>query len=206
MTSAVLQATSLDFRYPARPVFTHWSAEFPAGVTWLRGSNGAGKSTLLRLLAGALTPQGGRLVASGIDAATQPLGYRREVFWCGPGAIAFDHLVPAEYFGFIRGLYPRFDAGALPAHLDALGLSSSSGSRLSALSTGTQRKVWLAAALVAGTSVVLLDEPLNALDRASLAYVRDQLARCAVKRDAAWIVASHEPIGPAEAGAVTIEL
>jgi len=202
----VLQARSLDFRYAERPVFTHWSADFHAGMNWLRGSNGSGKSTLLRLLAGALTPQGGRLAVRGIDATGQPQAYRREVFWCGPGAIAFDHLRPPEYFGFLRGLYPHFDAEALPAHLEGLGLQPFMGTRLSALSTGTQRKVWLAAALVAGTAAVLIDEPLNALDSASLAYVRAQLARCAESASCAWIVASHESIGEAADRAVVIGL
>jgi ABC-type multidrug transport system ATPase subunit len=206
MTAPLLQAQSLDFRYAERAVFAHWSADFRTGITWLRGANGSGKSTLLRLLAGALAPQGGRLAVNGIDAAADPRAYRREVFWCGPGAIAFDHLTPLEYFGFLRGLYPRFAAAALPAQLDALGLQPFVGSRLSTLSTGTQRKVWLAAALVVGTTAVLLDEPLNALDRASLGHLREQLARCAASPATAWIVASHESIGGAADGAAVIDL
>jgi ABC-type multidrug transport system ATPase subunit len=203
---AVLQVQCLSFSYPGRHVFDGWTADFAPGLSWVRGSNGSGKSTLLKLLAGALPPLLGRLAVRGIDAAEQPLAYRRQVFWCGPAAIAFDHLRAPEYFGFLRGLYPRLDVGAVQEHVEALGLARFMGARVSELSTGTQRKVWLAAALSAGTSVTLLDEPLTALDQASLGHVLAQLARCAADRERAWIVASHEGLGAAAERARVIEL
>jgi ABC-type sulfate/molybdate transport systems ATPase subunit len=52
----------------------------------------------------------------------------------------------------------------------------------------------------------LLDEPLNALDRASVQTVREQLARCAADRRQAWVVVSHEGLGAAEAAAVVLDL
>ena len=189
----LLRAEDLSFSYPGRHVLTHFSANFAPGLTWVQGRNGSGKSSLLKLLAGALPPLTGRLWANGVEAAADPLGYRRAVFWCGPGEVAFQHLRPPEYFAFLRGLYPSWDAAALPEQLHGLGLQSFMGTRLSALSTGTQRKVWLAAALVAGTAVILLDEPLNALDSASAAHLRQQLAQRALSKTQAWLVASHEP-------------
>ena len=197
ITEPLLQVRGLSFSYPGRHVFTGWSADFAPGLTWVRGSNGSGKSTLFKLLAGALRPLTGTLRVAAIDAAEQPLDYRREVFWCGPGPIAFDHLRPPEYFAFLRGLYPRLDATALQAHVSGFGLQPFMAKRLSELSTGTQRKVWLTAALAAGTSAVLLDEPLNALDAASLRHLREQLSRCAADAGRAWLVASHEAVaGP----------
>lgn len=190
---AVLRVQGLSFSYPRRHVFTDWSADFAPGLTWLRGHNGSGKSTLLKLLAGALPPLAGELSAVGAVLATQPLQYRREVFWCGPGAIAFDHLHMDEYFGFMQTLYPRWDADSAQAHARAFGLEPYRGRRLQALSTGTQRKVWLSAALAAGTRVVLLDEPMNALDAASLAHLRGSLAALA-QGPQAVLAASHEAI------------
>jgi ABC-2 type transport system ATP-binding protein len=146
------------------------------------------------------------LSVHGVDAIAQPLDYRRQVFWCGPGAIAFDHLRPPEYFAFLRGLYASFDDATASAQASALGLSPFMGKRLQELSTGTQRKVWLAAALAVRTPVVLLDEPLNALDAASLRHVLVQLVRCAADTRCAWIIASHEPLGAAGEGAVRLSL
>ncbi len=197
MSGLVVQ--DLSFAYPGRPVFDGWSAQFEPGLTWLRGRNGSGKSTLLKLLAGALPPLLGTLAVNGIGAAARPLDYRREVFWCGPGAIAFDHLRPPEYFAFLGSLYPRFDPLSAATHADAFGLRPFVGSRLAALSTGTQRKVWLAAALAAGTGAVLLDEPLNALDPPSLAHLHGALADAAGDGRQAWVIASHEAPLPAPA-------
>ncbi len=202
----VLTAQALDFWYPDRPVFAAWSHAFRPGLTWVRGDNGCGKSTLLRLLGGALSPQGGQLLLNTptglVDAAVQPLAYRQQVFWCGPDALAFEHLTPPEYFGFIAGLYPGMDTALLAEHVAALGLQPHLEKRLDQLSTGTQRKVALAAALVANTRVVLLDEPLAALDRASVRHVCEVLEDAAEARDQAWIVTSHEDLGAAGAAAV----
>lgn len=198
-----LSVRELSFSWPRRHVFTAWSTEVGPGLTWLRGVNGSGKSTLLKLLAGALPPLAGEVHLLGdttLCPAADALAWKREVFWCGPGPIAFDHLRPLEYFGFLQGLYPRFDPTAVLAHAQAFGLAPHLGTPLAALSTGTQRKVWLAAALAAGTRLRLLDEPLNALDTASLACLQGQLALAAQQRDTLWLVASHEaPLPPGTA-------
>jgi ABC-2 type transport system ATP-binding protein len=206
VSGPVLQVKDLAFSYPGRHVFAGWQADFPPGITWVQGSNGSGKSTLLKLLAGALPPLTGMLTVQGVAATAQPLDYRRRVFWCGPGAIAFDHLRGPEYFAFLRGLYTSFDDATANDQAAALGLSPFLGKRLRELSTGTQRKVWLAAALAVRTPVVLLDEPLNALDAASLQHVRTQLLRCAADTRCAWIIASHEPLGAAGDGAQRLTL
>jgi len=107
----------------------------------------------------------------------------------------------------MRGLYPRFDGDGALAFSEQIGLAPFMAKRLREMSTGTQRKVWLAAAFSAGTAVVLLDEPLIALDQASLRAVRERLARCAEDRATAWIVVSHEGLGEAaESLAQLIEL
>jgi ABC-type multidrug transport system ATPase subunit len=203
--TALLRIDGLSFSYPGRHVFTGWSAEVGAGLTWLRGGNGSGKSTLLALLAGALPPLLGSLSVMGVVQADQPLAYRRAVYWCGPAGIVFDHLRPPEYFGFIAGLYPRLDAAALAAHVEGLGLRPFLGQRLAALSTGTQRKVALATALAVGSTVVLLDEPFNALDAASSAYFRAALLRESGDPARAWLVASHEAPGAEPAAVIDLD-
>ena len=192
---ALLSAEGLSFSYPGRHVLTMWSAAFAPGLTWLQGANGSGKSTVLKLLAGALPALTGRLQAGGFDALRQPLDYRRQVFWCGPGAIAFGHLTALEFWAFMRSLYPHWDVRACAEHAAGFGLLPFAAQRLDTLSTGTQRKVWLCAALAAGTPVLLLDEPLNALDAASLAYLQQCLVRASALAQQALVVASHEALG-----------
>lgn len=193
MSAPVLQAQSLRFAYRGRPVFDGASFAFAPGLTWLQGPNGSGKSTLLKLLGGALDPASGRRVAAGIDASEAPLEYRRRVFWCGAGPLPFDHLRAPEYFGFLAGLYPHFDTPLLDALVQDFALAAQLHVPIRSLSTGTQRKVALCAALCAGTDAVLLDEPLDALDDAAVARARQLFAQRRDDARRAWIVASHPP-------------
>jgi ABC-type multidrug transport system ATPase subunit len=203
---AILSVRDLAFGYSQRTVFHAWSADAACGITWIKGRNGSGKSTLLRLIAGALPPLAGTLKVRGIDAMASPLAYRTEVFWCGPDAIAFDHLRVTEYIGFLRSLYPRLDVPAWQRQVQGLGLVDVLQQRLSSLSTGTQRKVWLSAALAVETAVVLLDEPLNALDGASHDHLLRELGRVGEQRRQAWVVASHESLGEAGEQARVLDL
>lgn len=202
----LLRVAGLRFSYGLQPLLDGLTLDFGPGFVWLKGGNGSGKSTLLKLLAGALVPLAGRIEVQGLDRARQPLDCKRRVFWCGPGPLPFDHLSPLEYFGFMQGLYPLLDRHALEAHAQGFGLQAHLYSALRSLSTGTQRKVWLAAALAANTPVTLLDEPLNALDAASLEHLRDSLSRAKVAPSRLWIVANHEDFGPACVGAAVLDL
>jgi ABC-2 type transport system ATP-binding protein len=202
----VLAVQKLAFSYPQRHVFTGWSHEFGAGLTWVKGGNGCGKSTLLKLLAGALKPIAGEIEVQGISITAQPLQYRSQVFYCGPGPIVFDHLSPVEFFGFMCSLYPSTDKNGLARNVEGFGLHPFLGLPLSTLSTGTQRKVWLSVALSAGTKATLLDEPLNALDAKSLEYLRSVLVDCAHDTSRAYIVASHEDLGAKALIAETLEI
>ncbi len=191
LPGTVLAARDLWFSYADRWILRGLTADFGRGLTWVRGPNGCGKSTLIKLLAGVLEPSSGTRCVHGIDAARRPLDYRRQVFWCGPGSLPLGHLRAAEYFGFLQGLYPGFDASALAVHLHGFGLEDALSQPVADLSTGTQRKLWLTAALAVGTAAVLLDEPLNALDERSLAYARSALTACDQRARQTWIVASH---------------
>ncbi len=197
--SVVLRAESLAFSYPGRHVLAGWSADIDAGLTWLHGPNGCGKSTLLKLIGGAIEPLAGSCRVAGIAMNEQPIAYRREVFWCGSGPPAFDHLRLTEYLGFMRGLYPRFDEAQAQLHLQGFGLLPFADRRIATLSAGTQRKAWLVAAFAARTSAVLIDEPFNALDDASARWLRDRLGDAARRRERVWLVASHEAIEAGDA-------
>jgi len=191
-----LHCEALSFAYPgSRRVVDLWTHDFAAGLCWLRGANGTGKSTRLKLLAGALTPQYGSVRWQEVDLLKQPLDYRRQVAWVGAEPPAFEHLSPAERFAFLAGLYPRADAVQWQAHVEGFGLMPFLGQPLSQLSTGTQHKAALAAALALQTPLLLLDEPLNALDAASVDYLRGLMRAASQASDRLCLVVSHEDLG-----------
>ena len=201
-----LRSRQLDFAWPNRLLFHDWQADIGAGLTWLHGPNGCGKSTLLKLLAAALPAQRGllRLEAHAPGAAPvqidlaapgePPLDWRRAVVWCPPEGPVFDHLKAPEYFGFLAGLYPRFDAAALAQHIDGFQLALHTRLPIARLSSGTRRKIGLAAALASGARVLLLDEPLNALDEASTTHLCQTLQLLHQQSDRVCLVASHQPL------------
>lgn len=201
-STVVLQVDGLCFAYPQRKLFSGWSARISPGVTLVRGGDGVGKTTLLRLLAGVLTAQGGALHVHGHSLAGQPSLYRQQVFWVDPRTDAHDPLTPADWFRSLPALYPSFDEASLPALVDGFGLSPHLDKPLYMLSTGSKRKVWLAAGFASGAALTLLDEPFAALDKASAGFVLELLDDAARHPSRAWLVAHYAPPGDVPLAAV----
>ena len=182
----------------------------PSGVTWLRGDTGSGKTSLLAVLAGTQAVVGS-LTLAGINLALDAAAYRRSVFWRSPTAAAFDALTPPQVIEALRADYPRFDLAACQRLMQSFALAPHLAKPLYALSTGTRRKVWLAAALSAGAALTLLDEPTAGLDAPSSAALMQALA--AVGRNhgrhlgRAVLVASGTPLdGVPLAGLIDLPL
>jgi ABC-type multidrug transport system ATPase subunit len=191
-STVILQATGLVFHYPERELFSDWSAAIPAGVTLVRGGDGRGKSSLLRLLAGALPAQAGSLFIDGVSLAGQPERYRRQVFWMDPRSEEFDQMTAHEYFASLHAAYPGFDETQLPSLAEGLSLTPHLDKKLFMLSTGSKRKVWLAAAFAAGARLNLLDDPFAGLDKASINFVVKTLNQAAADPAQAWVIALYE--------------
>ncbi len=204
-SAVVLRLKDLRFHYPERELFTHLSADITAGVTLVRGGDGRGKTTLLRLVAGALAAHGGGLQIHGLSLQDQAQAYRRQVFWVDPRSEAFDALTPAEYADSLRGSYAGLDEQLLEELVDGLALAPEMHKQLYMLSTGSKRKVWLAAAFASGAPVTLLDTPFAALDKASAGFVLALLQEAAEHPGRAWLVADHTaPAGVRLAGAIDL--
>ena len=204
-TTAILQADGLCFAHPQRALFTNWSARIGPGVTLVRGGDGSGKTTLLRLLAGERAAQAGTLGINGITLRRQPDAYRRQAFWIEPRSTQFDQITALDCFKSLSHPYPPLGT-ELPLELaDGLGLTPHLAKPLYMLSTGSKRKVWLAAAFASGAAVTLLDDPFAALDQASIDFVLELLADAAHHASRAWLVAHYEA-PPGVALAQVIEL
>lgn len=191
-TTAVLQVRGLSFRYPQRVLFTDWSARIPPGVTLLRGGDGCGKTTLLRLLAGELAADAGQLQLGEARLDQQPDAYRRQAFQADPHSDAFDRMTALDYFRSLQLLHPGFDQPRLAGLIEGLSLAPHLGKFLYMLSTGSKRKVWLAAAFASGAALTLLDEPFAALDKASVDFVMALLEDAADHPARAWVIADYQ--------------
>lgn len=167
----VLRVQGLRFGFPGHQLFAHWGADFPAGLSLVLGGDGAGKTSLLRLLAGAVNPQAGRLVLHGVDAMQRSNDYRAQVFWRDPRAPWPDMLTPQDWVDTIAPDQMAWSFQDWNTHVEGFGLAPHLRKTMDQLSSGSQRKVLLAAALASGAALTLIDEPVAALDKASISYL-----------------------------------
>jgi len=132
----------------------------------LLGPSGSGKTTCLRLVAGFELPGAGRILLHGQDASRLP-PYERDVNTVFQDYALFPHLSVlenVEYGLMVKGVDRRTRAREAEAALDLVALSGLGGRRPGQLSGGQRQRVALARALVNRPRVLLLDEPLGALD------------------------------------------
>lgn len=157
------------------------------------GLNGAGKTTLFRLLLGMLRPDAGRARVLGVDATDAPRALWRRVGHLVEAPLAYPELTVRENLTAAALLHGMGAAAAEPAvasWVDRLALHPWLDRRASHLSSGNRQRLGLAAALVHGPEVLVLDEPANALDPAGVVLVRDVLRE--LRSDGvAVLVSSH---------------
>jgi ABC-type transport system involved in cytochrome c biogenesis ATPase subunit len=197
--ATILQIQGLCFGHaPQQPLFAQVGANLHAGLALIVGGEGSGKTTLLRLLAGELAPQAGRVSLAGIDLARSPQAYRRQVFWRSPQADWPEQLTPAGWAAELAQApvtAGRWQAQAWHDHVQGFGLAEHLRKEMFRLSTGSKRKVLLAAALASGAPLTLIDEPEAALDKASIAYLHQALERHGFDAGRVLLLAHYERLG-----------
>jgi molybdate transport system ATP-binding protein len=177
--------------------------ELDAGeVIALLGPNGAGKSTILRTLAGLLPIDRGRIDLDGrtIDDPEQDVFVvpeERPIGVVFQDYLLFDHMTVLENvaYGMRARRVPKREARALAAGwLDRLGLADYGDQRPVALSGGQAQRVALARALAVSPRLLLLDEPLAALDVGTRAEVRRDLRQHLATFDGMRVLVTHDPV------------
>ena len=143
----------------------------------LLGPSGCGKSTLLNLIAGFLTPDRGELEIDGHRVTDIP-PYKREIGMVFQNYALFPHMSAADNVGYglrMRRLAKREVVRRVADALALVRLSGIENRRPHQLSGGQQQRVALARALVISPKVLLLDEPLSALDRSLRASMQVEI-------------------------------
>jgi molybdate transport system ATP-binding protein len=166
------------------------------------GPNGAGKSTLLRVLAGLLPPDGGRVVVDGAVWDDVPVGthlpaHRRRLGMVFQDALLFPHLSVGENVAFglrTRGVHRTQARTAAAAWLGRVGLEGLGDRRPAQLSGGQAQRAALARALVGAPALLLLDEPLSALDARTRLTVRAELRRHLAEFGGSTVLVTHDPV------------
>lgn len=166
--------------------------ELRAGqIVALVGLNGAGKSTLMRVLLGMLRPESGEVRLGGYPLASAPKTEWARVGHLVEYPLAYPELTAARNLQLSARLRGVVDVERAVGRIVAeLALEPYASRRARSLSLGNKQRVGLAAALQHDPSVVVLDEPTNALDPAGVIRLRESLLRRAGD-GAAILVSSH---------------
>jgi len=168
----------------------------------LVGESGAGKTTALRLLAGLDHPDHGHIVIGdrtwfdGAPAATVP-AWRRDVGYVPQDYALFPHLSAFENVAFglrSQGLSGRWVRDRVDEALERLGIPDLARRHPQELSGGQRQRVAFARAIVTEPSLLLLDEPLGALDPQSQRALRGELRRLLTGLPCATVYVTHAPI------------
>ncbi|HRH80695.1 MAG TPA: cytochrome c biogenesis heme-transporting ATPase CcmA [Thiobacillaceae bacterium] len=160
-----------------RRLFTGMNFTLGEGELLLvQGGNGQGKTSLLRLLTGLARPEEGEVRWRGQPIQRQREQYHAEMVYLGHANGIKDDLNPVENLRFADGLQGRkFDADQAVATLERLGLARCLDLPCRVLSFGQRRRVALAALLLAGVTLWILDEPLTGLDVHAVALMEGLL-------------------------------
>ena len=167
----------------------------PGEVLALVGPNGAGKTTLLRALAGLL-PATGSLTLAGREVLALP-PEARGVGWVPQAGVLLAHLSARDNVAYgprARGTSRRAARVLAQGWLDRLGVGELGDRRPAGLSGGEAQRVALARALATDPALVLLDEPLAALDATTRDDVRRLLRGVLAGGTAPAVVVTHDPV------------
>jgi molybdate transport system ATP-binding protein len=168
----------------------------------LLGPNGAGKTTLLRALAGLVALERGRVVLDGlvlddVASGTSVPTEQRPVGFVFQDYLLFPHLSALENVAFglrARGVGRAEARRQAAAWLERVGLAAHAGSRPRPQSGGQAQRVALARAMVGEPRLLLLDEPLAALDATTRTDLRRELRRHLASFEGTRLLVTHDPL------------
>lgn len=169
-------------------------------VIALLGPNGSGKTTTIDAIAGLVPLTGGHVEVGGrtwADAHTSLPAQERRTGLVAAQHLLFPHLSAIDNVAFgprSRGMRRAPARARAQAELDALGVGDLAARRPSGLSQGQSQRAALARALATDPEVLLLDEPLSALDPATRAEVRAVLGRRLAEFPGVTVLVTHDPL------------
>ncbi|MDP5228664.1 MULTISPECIES: ABC transporter ATP-binding protein [Arthrobacter] len=166
----------------------------PGELLALLGPSGCGKTTALRMVAGFETPDAGHVLLDGADVTATP-AHRRDVGMVFQSYSLFPHLSAADNVAFgmrMRGVPAARRRDRAQELLELVGLPTHGGRYPRQLSGGQQQRVALARALALEPRVLLLDEPLSALDAKVRQSLREEIRRLQLELGITTLFVTHD--------------
>jgi ABC-2 type transport system ATP-binding protein len=160
---ATVIASSVSIWFGQKVAVTELSCSFGPGVTGLLGPNGAGKTTFMRTICGLLPPNRGEIRVLGRDPRTDRAAQRDIALVPEDDAVP-NALTARQLVRYTAALHGVKDRSAPEQCLHTVGLLDVADRKVAGFSKGMRQRAKVAAALVTGPNVLVLDEPLNGAD------------------------------------------
>jgi len=145
-------------------------------ILGLLGPNGSGKSTLMKTMVGVITPDAGTITVQGLNVVSNPIEVKRIVGFVPESPRLYEFLSGGEYLDFVatvHGLSPEAKRERIPDFLKAFELDGRENELIHGYSQGMKQKLAIIAGILHKPRILILDEPLNALDPRSARIVKD---------------------------------
>jgi spermidine/putrescine transport system ATP-binding protein len=193
--TTLVSVLNVSHRYGAQKVLDNVSMTIgPGSYTVLLGPSGSGKTTLLSVLGGFLRPDEGRVEINGVDCTGLPPA-RRPTTTVFQDYALFPHMTIGSNVGFglrMQGMERQERERKARAMLAVVGLDQAFGKKPHQLSGGQRQRVALARALAVEPAVLLLDEPLGALDLKLRRQMQDELKAIQKRVGTAFVHVTHD--------------
>jgi ABC-type Fe3+/spermidine/putrescine transport system ATPase subunit len=195
MSATMLELEGIEKRFGQTVTAEGISLELARGEFFtLLGPSGSGKSTILRIIAGLEAPDSGRVLVEGKDVTDLP-PWRRGLGMVFQSYANFPHMTVAENVAYglkrqkLGSQEMKQRVGEL---LDLVGLADFEGRRVTQLSGGEQQRVAIARALAPTPGILLLDEPLSALDEKIRREMQGELRSIQRRIGTTFIYVTHD--------------
>ena len=195
MTDSILRLAGVTKRFGLTTTADNLSLDVRRGefFTFL-GPSGSGKSTILRMIAGLERPDSGSIEIEGQDVSDTP-PWNRNLGMMFQSYAVFPHMTVAENVGYglkVRSVDDAARSRRVAEMLDLVGLAGMGGKNATLLSGGEQQRVALARALAPEPKMLLLDEPLSALDERIRRVMQTELKRVHAETGTTFLYVTHD--------------
>ena len=193
MSTAIMHAEGVKKSFPGHEVLNGLDWELkPGQVIGLLGRNGAGKSTLIECLLGLRETDAGQVSIYGEDVAHLSEATRARIGYAPQKSDLFEWLTPDQMLGYFKALYPRWNGAKVEGLLGRWGFNAQMrGKTIGKLSGGERQRLSIIRALAHDPSLLVLDEPVSALDPAGRSDFLRELIESVIERDTTVIFSTH---------------